>query len=158
MATAILFALVFGPAAVVWLLRANGALSFLSLAAGYVIFNFSSNDISSLFGQLHTSVKSSSVSLAILLLPPTLTLFFTHHGIARAKRLLHIAPALACGGLLALVSVPLLTDSVSGNFYSSSLWNDLVRYQSSIVGLGALASFLLIWFDAFQKSKSKKKD
>ena len=155
MAAIVLALLVFTPAALVWTLRANGALAFLSLCAGYAVFNYSTDDINRLFGQLHTSVNASLVSLAVVLLPPIFTLLLTHHGIAKSKRLLHIAPALACGGLAALTAVPLLTDSVTGNFYSSSLWIDLTKYQSGIVGIGALLSFLLIWFDGNSRKKSK---
>lgn len=156
MVATILALLIFGPAVLVWLLRANGALAFLSLCAGYAVFNYSNTDINNLFGQLHTSVSKSVVSLVLVLLPPALTLMLTHHGIQRSKRLLHIVPAVACGGLLALTAVPLLTDSVTGNFYSTSLWTNLQQYQSAVVGIGALASLVLIWADTFTKHKSKK--
>lgn len=157
MVEAILALLIFGPALLVWTLRASGAMAFLSLCTGYAIFNFSSNDINRLFGQLHTSVNSSLISIAIVLLPPVLTLVLTHHGVQKSKRPLQVLPALACGGLLALTIVPLLTDSVSGDFYSSQFWTYIVQYQSGIVGIGALISLLLIWVDSFSKSKDKKK-
>ncbi len=156
MADAILAATIFGPALLVWLLRANGALAFLSLTASYAVFNYSSADINRLFGQLNTSVDASLVSLAIVLLPPALTLVLTHHSVAKSKRPLHVIPALACGGLLALTAIPLLTESVSGNFYSSNLWSELTTYQSSTVGVGALVSLFLIWFDSYGRHKSKK--
>ncbi len=157
MAVVVLALLVFGPAVLVWLLRANGALTFLSLATGYTVLNYSIADINRLFGQLHTSVNSSLVSLGVLVLPTALTLLLTHHATPRSKRLMHLAPALAAGGLLALTAVPLLTDATTANFYSSSLWGDLQRYQSSIVGIGALVSLLLIWLEASKKSGKKSK-
>lgn len=155
MAQIILALLIFTPAGLVWFLRANGSLAFLSLCAGYVALNYSSNDINRLFGQLHTSINTSLVSLAVVLIPTALTLLLTYHGVPKAKRLFHLLPALGCGGLLALTAVPLLTQTVTGNFYSSSLWADLTRYQSGIVGIGTLLSLIMVWADIYSRKNNK---
>lgn len=70
---------------------------------------------------------------------------------------MHGAVALCAGGLLALVGVPLLSESVRANFADSALWENLQKIQSSIVGAGAFLSLVLVWLSSSKKSKSGKK-
>lgn len=158
MADVILIALVAAPAVIAILLKSNAALSFLSLCAGFAVISFASNDLENLTGQLNFSINSGTLNLAVLALPLLLTLLLTRRSFSgNPKLILNSVVALCAGGLLALVGIPLLSESVRTNFADSELWKNLQKIQSSVIGVGAFLSLLLIWFNSSKKSKVSKK-
>jgi hypothetical protein len=158
MADAILAAFILIPIALTFFLKSNAAQSFLALCAGFVVISFASTDLKDLTGQLNFSINGGILNLVILALPLLLTLLFTK-GKAKSGfgRAVHLAIALCAGGLLALIGVPLLSDSVRANFASSDLWAKLQNIQAPIVGAGVFLSLAMIWAKALKKSNAKDK-
>jgi hypothetical protein len=126
MADAILAAFVLGPLLLTFLLKSNAALSFLALCAGFVVISFAGSDLQNLTGQLNFSIDSSLVNLFLLILPFVLTLLITRKSFSKKGGLvLHGLIALCAGALLALIGIPLLSESVRANFANSDLWTNL---------------------------------
>lgn len=158
MADVILAALVLSPAILTWLLKSDAALSFLALCASFVVISFAGTDLQNLTGQLNFSINSGTLNLALLGLPILFTLLFTKRSFpSGTTRLLHIIIALCAGGLLALISVPLLSESVRANFADSKLWAGLQNIQSEVIGAGTFLSLMFIWFKSFNKPSIKDK-
>ncbi|HEU4966823.1 MAG TPA: hypothetical protein VFT53_05075 [Candidatus Saccharimonadales bacterium] len=144
----IILGLFAAPVLLLMLLRVNAALVFVSLCVGYVITQFLANDIQSfadLFVSHGASVSVSVMRLALLLFPAAFTTLFMIGTVRKARLLLNILPALAAGCLAALLVVPLLTPGTAQSIMSSSLWAQVVRLQSALVGGGALISMFFIW-------------
>jgi hypothetical protein len=158
MADAILAAFVLTPVVLTFLLKSNAASSFLALCAGFVVISFAGADLKNLTGQLSFSINSGTVNLTLLVLPLLLTLLFTK---GKAKegvgRIIHLLIALCAGGLLALVGIPLLSESLRSNFANSNLWSKLKDFQGTVIGAGVFLSLVVTWAKALKKSKDKGK-
>jgi hypothetical protein len=88
--------------------------------------------------------------------PLAATLLLTRKAFkGQVKTFLYIVTALCTGGLLALVSVPLLNASARANFADSWGWENLQKIQVPIIAAGFLLSLLLVWF--YKPSSSKKR-
>jgi hypothetical protein len=158
MDTAILAAFVLGPLLLTFLLKSNAALSFLALCAGFVVISFASSDLENLTGQLNFSINSSSLNLVLLILPLVLTLLLTRKSFTKKGVLvLQSLIALCAGALLALIAVPLLSNSIRANFANSSLWTDLQKIQASVIGAGVFLSLVMLWAKEFKRPKLKDK-
>jgi hypothetical protein len=150
---------VFLPAVLTFLLRSNAALAFLALCGGFSVITLSGSDIQQLFGKTKiTSLTSNDVDLILLLVPLILMLLFTFRAVAAGKlRIAHLIPALCAGALLATIAGPMLSDVVNSDISKVDVWKDLQNIQSWVVGIGLLASLLLIWTSGFSHAKSHKK-
>jgi hypothetical protein len=156
MADAILAAFVLGPLLLTFLLKSNAALSFLALCAGFVVISFAGSDLQNLTGQLNFSIDSSLVNLFLLILPFVLTLLITRKSFSKKGGLvLHGLIALCAGALLALIGIPLLSESVRANFANSDLWTNLQKIQASIVGAGVFLSLVVLWAKSLKKPSVK---
>jgi hypothetical protein len=156
MADAILAAFVLGPLLLTFLLKSNAALSFLALCAGFVVISFAGSDLQNLTGQLNFSIDSSIVNLVLLILPFVLTLLITRKSFSKKGGLvLHGLIALCAGALLALIGIPLLSESVRANFANSDLWTNLQKIQASIVGAGVFLSLVVLWAKSLKKPSVK---
>lgn len=147
MADALLATLILVPVALTYLLKSNAATSFLALCAGFAVITLSGSDIEHLFGQTRiTSLTSNDVDLILLVVPLLFTLLFTYRSVTgKRQRLFQLVPALCAGGLLAIVAAPMFNDAVGTDVVSSQFWQDLQNIQSYVIGIGLLASMLLIW-------------
>jgi hypothetical protein len=158
MADAILAAFVLGPLLLTFLLKSNAALSFLALCAGFVVISFAGSDLQNLTGQLNFSIDSSLVNLFLLILPFVLTLLITRKSFSKKGGLvLHGLIALCAGALLALIGIPLLSESVRANFANSDFWTNLQKIQASVVGAGVFLSLVVLWAKNLKKSSVKDK-
>jgi hypothetical protein len=158
MADVLLVVLVLLPAVLTFFLRSNAALAFLALCGGFAAITLSGSDIQHLIGQTKiTSLTSNNVDLALLVVPLLFTLLFTYRSVSSKNgRYFSIIPALCAGGLLAIVAAPMFSDALQINVTASKFWHDLQNAQSYIVGIGLLASLLLIWTGGFKPGHSKK--
>jgi hypothetical protein len=158
MTDAILIGLVLLPAVITFLLKSNAALSFLALSAGFVAISFASTDLQNLTGQMSFSIDSNTLNLLLLSVPLLLTLLVTKKSTkGQPKLIIHVLIGLGAGGLLALISVPLLSSSLGQNFASSDLWTQLQKIQASIVGAGVFLSLVVIWVENLKHHTSGKK-
>jgi hypothetical protein len=155
MADALLAVLIFLPAVLTFLLKSNGAQSFLALCGGFAVITLSGSDIEHLFGKTRiTSLTSNDVDLILLGVPLLLTLLFTLGSVRLKKqRLLHVLPALCAGALFAAIAAPMFSDTLNIKLANSSAWRNLQDAQSYIVSAGLLFSLLLIWSARFMPAK-----
>ena len=157
MTDVILAALVFGPLAIAYLLKSNGALAFLTLCTSFVLITFASADIQQLTGRLDFSIDSSVLNLFLLIFPLVLTLLLTRRSVkGQFKMILHGLAVLATGGLLALVGIPMLADALSLDFKNSWGWDSLQQIQAWIVGVGVFITLVLIWSGGLTRAKKHK--
>jgi hypothetical protein len=155
MTEATLAVLIFGPLVITYFLKANAALAFLALCAGFVLNTSVIGNLKQLLSQMNLSLTNETLGLALLLVPLILTLLLTrrhsHH-----KSLLffcQLLAALAAGGLLALSAGPLLAGSANFNFTNTSFWDNLTKIQAGVIGIGAAISLILIWLSNFKHPK-----
>jgi hypothetical protein len=156
MADVILAVIVLGPLALTFLLKSNAALAFLTLCAGFVLSTSVIGDLKQLLSQINLSTTSSTLGIILLVAPPVLTLLLTQRTHKKGiKFWLQLLVAVAIGGLLALAVGPILNVSSQFDITKSSFWDQLVKIQSEVIGVGALLSLLLVWLGRF-KSHGKK--
>lgn len=150
----VLAALVLGPAVITYFLKSNAALGFLALCAGFVLSTSVIGDLKHLLSETNLSVTNDTLAIALLALPLLLTLLLSRKSHARGIIFYaQLLCALMAGGLLALSAGPLINSTVSFNILDSSFWTQLEKYQSAIIGAGALISLLLVWLGASRHSK-----
>jgi uncharacterized membrane protein YozB (DUF420 family) len=158
MADVILAALVLGPLLLTFFLKSNAAMAFLSLCAGFAVISFASTDLENLTGHLDFSINSSVLNLVLIGLPLIFTLLLVRHAFTgKVGMVLHCLIALATGALLAVIAVPLLSDSVRANFADSKVWSDLQKVQSEVIGAGVLLSLGVVWVNGLKHHKPAKK-
>lgn len=155
----LLAAFILGPLALAILLKSSGTWVFFSACVGAVLVNYVADGFISWMGfWVRGSFNSQNISLALLLLPPFLTILLTRHSLAkRSAFLLHGLPALCGGAILALAAIPLLSFSLQDNIESSHTWFIFHSYQAAFIGIGSALSLVLAWLTAPKhKSKDKK--
>jgi hypothetical protein len=158
MADVILGALVLGPLILTFFLKSNAAMAFLSLCAGFAVISFASTDLENLTGHLDFSINSSALNLVLIGLPLILTLLLVRHAfMGKFGLILHSLIALATGALLAVIAVPLLSDSIRANFADSKLWSDLQNIQAGVIGAGVFLSLCVVWASGLKHHKPAKK-
>ncbi|HEX5394826.1 MAG TPA: hypothetical protein VFW52_00495 [Candidatus Saccharimonadales bacterium] len=160
MADAVLAAIILVPLVLAWLLKSNGALAFLALAGSFTLITLGSAELQDLTGHLDIQIDANTLNLAVLGLPLLVTLLLTRKTFSDVKKfkpILHLTAALCAGGLLALVSVPLLNATARTNFADSSGWASLQKIQVPVVAAGLIISLLLIWFQKQPHAKKHKK-
>ncbi len=157
MPSVILIALIVGPLVLAYLLRSSASLTFLSLGAAALLVNYSSSDSANLLHKTaNVSLAGAELSLIIIGMVTLLTLLLTRNATTRSKLMLHAVPALCAGGLLALLTVPLLSNSLQANISHSLLWQNLEKYQAIVVGVGVVTSLILVWLAALTHHHPKK--
>lgn len=154
----VLAILILAPLAITFFLKSNAALAFLALCAGFVLITFASADIGNLTKNLSIQVNSSTLNLVLLIAPFALTLLLTPKAFSgQVRKLLQCVCALCAGGLLALIAVPLLSESVRLNFASSWGWINLQKLQTPLIAGGIVLSLLLVWFGKSSHHAKKHK-
>jgi len=154
----LLAVLIFGPVALTFLLKSNAALSFFALCAGFVVISFAGADIADLTKNLSFQINNTTLNLVLLIAPIALTLLLTRKAFSGSlKLLLNCVVALCAGILLALVAVPLLSESARLDFANNTIWSDLQKIQTPAIAGGAFLSLILTWFSksAYHPKKHK---
>lgn len=158
MADIILAVLIFAPAVITFLLRSNAAMSFMTLSASFVLITLGSADLKDLSGHLDLHVDSSTLNLILLIVPLLLTLLLTRKAFSgQMKMALYLLTSLCTGGLLALLSVPLLNATSRADFANNWGWTNLQKIQTPIIAAGLILSLFLIWFGGFKRHSKHHK-
>ena len=146
-----LLVLIAAPVILTYFLKSNAALSYLALCVGFVLLSLTTADLQQLLDHANLVRLSTDIlGLALLISPPLLTLLLTRKSVhGQSNVLTQLIPALFLGGLLALIAVPLLNESVRNNFTGAGLWGNLQKVQSWIIGIGAATSLALVWSEHF---------
>jgi hypothetical protein len=141
--------LVLVPVVIAMLFRVNAAVLFMSLCVGEVLVQYVANDTGSFvttFAGHNSNISSSTIRLALLLIPPVLTAVFMFHSIRGGMKLmLNIFPAIGVGLLTALLIKPLLSPAFQHTLERSSLWHQFSQAQTLVVSVSALFSLLFLW-------------
>jgi hypothetical protein len=157
MADVSLAVLVFGPLAIVFLLKSNAALSFLALCAGFVVSTSAIGDLKHLLSEANLSVADSTLATILIVAPMVITLLLTRRANTKGVKFwLQLVIALCAGGLLALSLGPVLDTSGQFNITDSRFWGDLQQIQSWVISGGVLLSLFLVWSKALKNKPSKK--
>ncbi|HUD81536.1 MAG TPA: hypothetical protein VMR08_02855 [Patescibacteria group bacterium] len=161
MTPTLLFGLiVIAPILLVFLLRVNAAVLFMSLCVGEVLVIFLSNDAGTLSGVVSPAtapISQASLKLALLFIPPLLTLIFRFHSIkGLVKSLLNLIPSIFIGLVGALMVEPLLSTSYQKTLNRSALWHNLTQAQALIVGCGAIVCLVFFLFQRHSFPRRKK--
>jgi hypothetical protein len=158
MGDGIVAAFILIPAILTFLLKSNAVVSFLAVCASFVAISFAGSDLENLTGKLNFSIDGSTLNLLIIGLSLLITLLFTRRTFNKGfKQFLHIFIALCAGGLLALISVPILSELINVNFAKSIVWTDLQKIQAEIVGAGVILCLLETWISGLKHHKVAKK-
>ena len=146
----ILLAIILVPAILLILLKVNSVLVYLALCLGAVMSQFASNN-----SQLNSFVTkssfvnhylggSSNIRLGLVIIPPILTAIFMIRTAKGHKLSINILTSLAVGLLALFLVVPLLPLSLSTSISTSSLWNQVSKYEGIIVGLSSVLVLVLL--------------
>lgn len=144
---AIVVGLLLAPVVLLTVLRASATLVFLGLCLGYVVMQFLGADARSFAAMFlgHEAVSANLLQLALLLIPPLLTMVFMARTVRGTRLLVNLIPAAAAGCLMVLLVVPLLSPGLSHAIMDMPLWHQAVRLQGLVIGTGALISLLFLW-------------
>lgn len=140
----ILLAAVITPVLLVLLLRANGAVVFLSLCAGALLTRFAGNDAGLVGSAFGTNTASYSM-LGLLFAPAVLSLFFMRKSLRGPQVILNLLPSLAVGAVGLVLAVPLLPGGLRHTIVSTSSWSWVQHQQEVIVIVGVLVSLVVLW-------------
>ena len=150
----VLVALIVAPVLVTYFFKSNAALAYLALCVGFVLSTSVIGDLKHLLSETNLSITNDTLAMILIALPFLMTLVLSRHGTGRgAMFFAQLLVALLGGGLLALSAGPLINSSVSFNVLDSSLWTQLQKYQSAIIGAGSFISLALVWLGSGHHSK-----
>lgn len=151
-------AMLLAPAVILFLLRANAALVFLSLCLGSILVRFVGPDAQSFVGLFTKSqnISHSTIQLGLLFLPVVVTslvMIRSVRGLPRA--LMNVIPSLAVGLVGLLLAEPYLPGGIQHSLIQTSVWHQLLRGQDLVVGVSALIGLLFLWL---QRPRSQTKE
>lgn len=158
MPLAVLIGLVVIPIILLFILRVNAALVFLSLCLGSVLVRFAGDDAVSIVGGASTSsyATASTILLALLVAPAVLTIIFMMGTVRDKKKFFNILPAAVTGLLLALLAVPLLPPGLSYNIVALNQWQQVTQMQSGVVAVSTLVCLVFLWASRPKHDKKHK--
>lgn len=131
-------------AAVVW--RVNSMLLFTSVAVGDLLVRHLGEDAVILVESFVKGANTAVVAkLGLLFLPVLLTLLFGRHSLSKAKAVLHFVPIIATGGVLALLTLPLLSSSFQATVYNSPIGTNIRNVQDVAIAGAGVASLVVAW-------------
>jgi hypothetical protein len=147
------------PVLLIFVLRINAAIVFLSLCLGSVLVHFVNNDAKSFanFMSGNKIISGYGITLALLLLPAILTMVMmiaTVHG--KIRSVINILPALAASLLAVLLAVPLFAPGLRGAIDNTVLWKELLRAEVLIVGFGSFISLMFLWLQRPKRHDKEK--
>lgn len=147
MPLAVLIGLVLIPIVLLFLLRVNAALVFLSLCLGSVLVQFAGNDAVSIVSGASTGsyATASTIKLALLVSPAVLTIIFMMGTVKGNKKYFNLLPAAVTGLLLALLAVPLLPPGLARDIRALSEWKSALQLQSGIITGSTLVCLIFLW-------------
>jgi hypothetical protein len=159
MPLAVLIGLVALPVVLLFLLRVNAALVFLSLCLGNVLVQFAGSDAVSIVSGASSgaNLTASTIQLGLLVAPAFLTIIFMMGTVTDKKKFFNIIPAIATGVLLTLLAVPLLPPGLAHNILALDQWQQIIDAQSGVVAASTLVCLVFLWASRPKHDKHGKK-
>ena len=133
------------PLLLILVLRAHGAIAFMSLCLGSVLVTYAAPDMTDFltqFGGFSSLLTEQWIKLGLLILPLIFTLIFTRKSISGSKLMLNFVPALATGLLLALLVIPLLPSDLQHTIEGYDAWQTLTNLRTAVLLGGAFFSLM----------------
>lgn len=157
-----LLVIVILPIGLLYLLKSNAAMVYLSLCLGYVLYAFDYRSTKSLgsngtIGTIHFKTSTMIVDLVLLLGPAVFTLISQIKSTPGKKRILNFIPAVFVGLFTPLLIVPVLPKSIMLSIYKLTLWIKLSHYQALIVGVGAAVALVFLVINKKEHHKNHHK-
>jgi hypothetical protein len=145
------------PVLIIFLLRTDAAVAFLSLCAGSLLVRYVGNE-ATLVGSAvsnNATISNQYAQLALLLLPVILSTLLLRGTMKGSKTIFNIIPALAVGLVGMLLTVPLLPYGGQNAVMNTEGWRLLSNNQEIVITASCLLSLAVLWFSHF-KSRNKK--
>lgn len=155
--------LVLVPVFAIVLLKAQGAIVFLSLCLGSVLASYVATDMTDVLTSMRSGQSPLAVSqmvrIILLIAPFVLAMLFTSRTVRGGKHLLNLVTALTSGILFALLIVPLLSSDLQRSIMDQTVWHQISSLQTLVIIVGATLSmiFLLMSRPHHQNSKKHRK-
>jgi hypothetical protein len=157
----VLLAILFvAPIVLILITKANAAIVFLALCAGFVLQTFIGDDALLLVQGLVNNYGpefSQYVRLTVMWVPALLSLLFLHSSVNGGKNLINLFPAVTVGIASVFLTVPLLPDATKSQIYGTSVWGQLAEFQAILIGGSVLVSMVIVLGGKRGHKKGKKK-
>jgi len=140
-------AIIVVPILLLFFLRSNAAVVFLSLCAGTVLLKYVGDDAYLVVSSVVTNgsvVVSEAVNIALVVLPALVATIMLRKSVAGPKVVLNLLPAILVGLLVALSVVPLISVVSRSNITNTQVWTTLAQFQGLIVAVGVVMSLILL--------------
>jgi hypothetical protein len=154
----VLAGLVVVPIVVLFVLRVNAALVFLSLCLGDILVQFVGKNAATIISNTgrNVQVTGTAIDLGLLVAPAVITTVLMVKTVNGHKKLLNLLPAAGTGLLTALLVVPLLSSNLANNILQSKPWHDIQSIQSGIVAASALICLFFLLLQRPKHSSEKE--
>jgi len=149
------------PVVLLFILKVDASMIYLSLCLGYVLVQFMSNDAVSLVSGIYpaaSNLSGTTIKLILLFIPAILTMIAMFHSVAGPKLILNVIPSIACGVLLIALVVPQLPSSISSTMVNSSYWSQYGQLQTLLIGGGSLICLGFLWTNRKPKHRRSHKN
>ncbi len=156
----ILSCFIVAPALLSFVLRANGAIVFLSVCLGSVLATFVSGDASSIISGASRSGALATMQwtqITLLIAPVIAATVLTRKKLKGLKRIFGAVAALCSGSLLALLIMPYLSQATQRSIEITNLWHELDSLQVGIIICGTSITMLLLYMTRWKPDGDKKK-
>ncbi len=129
-------------AVILFFLRTNTAIVFLSLCAGSVLLNATGAEASLVASSLSSgsAVSTDITKIALLTAPAIITAIVLRKHVKGARALVGFIAGMCAGLLGAALVVPLLSSTLQAQIGSTESWDLLTAYQSTVITVGMVAS------------------
>lgn len=128
------------------ILRTHTAIGFLALCAGFVLLGVSGDNVGLMAASLTSGMGSAAMTARIVLLfVPLVVCSVLLRGYLKKSLLpLALVPAVCTALLGVIMLMPLLPDGTEQSIVSTQTWLLLEQYHEMVVGIGLVASTVLI--------------
>lgn len=134
-------------------------LLFTSVAVGDLLVRYMSDSAQLAVSGFYRGSNADMIArLGLLFLPVVLTLLFGRKSLSRTKTVLHFVPIVATGGVLALLTLALMTPGFQGAVYATPFGPTIKEVQDLAIAAAGVASLLVAWItNGAEKTRHAKK-
>jgi hypothetical protein len=139
--------------------RVNSMLLFTSVAVGDLLVRYMGNNANLVINSFYRGANADVIAkLGLLLLPVIFTLIFGRKSLSHTKAMLHFAPIVATGIVLALLVLTLLPTAFQDSVYNSQVGPQIKQNQDLSIAAAGVISLLVAWItnEGEKKRHSKK--
>lgn len=157
---AVLISLVILPFLLITILKANGAVAFLSVCLGSVLATIVAPDATDVITAVTRGSELTTlqwVQVALLTVPLLVSVFFTRRSVRKGGKLvLNWVNALAASCLFAVLMVQYLPSGVQTELQHVMLWRQLNNLETTVLIVGSITSLLFFLLSRPHENHDKK--